>query len=177
MRMRLGWTISNKSLCFVHVSLELVPLFTGMWERSTTLGSSSKGALEWRTSTGGEAFCLFICLDANKFETIFPKVSTKLLPCDAKILLLVDVQAQKRCCLISLVVPWWPLCLERCIQFQPLPPPPLLRGRILAGRVFESLIVGTLHFLISATNYGLRDIFLRNKHSVQKPVLNVIMTS
>ena len=29
MRMRFGWTISYKSLYFVHPSLELVPLFTG----------------------------------------------------------------------------------------------------------------------------------------------------
>ena len=34
MRSRLGWTVSYKSLYFVHPSLELVPLFTGMWERS-----------------------------------------------------------------------------------------------------------------------------------------------
>ena len=34
MRTRLRWTISYKSLYFVHPSLELVPLFTGMWERS-----------------------------------------------------------------------------------------------------------------------------------------------
>ena len=34
MRTRLGWTISCKSLYFVHSSLELVPLFTGMRERS-----------------------------------------------------------------------------------------------------------------------------------------------
>ena len=33
----LGWTISYKSLYFVHPSLELVPLFTGMRERSTAL--------------------------------------------------------------------------------------------------------------------------------------------
>ena len=33
MRMRLGWTISYKSLYFVHPSLELVPLFKGMRER------------------------------------------------------------------------------------------------------------------------------------------------
>ena len=37
MRTRLGWTISYKSLYFVHPSLELVPLFTGMRERSTVL--------------------------------------------------------------------------------------------------------------------------------------------
>ena len=34
MRTRLGWTISYKSLYFVHPSLEWVPLFTGMRERS-----------------------------------------------------------------------------------------------------------------------------------------------
>ena len=33
-RMRLGRTISSKSLYFVNPSLELVPLFTGMRERS-----------------------------------------------------------------------------------------------------------------------------------------------
>ena len=34
MRSRLGWIVSYKSLYFVHPSLELVPLFTGMQERS-----------------------------------------------------------------------------------------------------------------------------------------------
>ena len=34
MRTTLGWTISYKSLYFVHPSLELVPFFTGMCERS-----------------------------------------------------------------------------------------------------------------------------------------------
>ena len=52
-------------------------------------------------STGTEAFSLFICLDANKFvllnfffliKTIYPKVSTKTLPNDAKIPLPVDVR-------------------------------------------------------------------------------------
>ena len=37
MKTRLGWTISYKSLYFVHPSLELVPLFTGMRERSIVL--------------------------------------------------------------------------------------------------------------------------------------------
>ena len=37
MKTRLGWTISYKSLYFVHPSLELVPLFTGMRERSIRL--------------------------------------------------------------------------------------------------------------------------------------------
>ena len=52
-------------------------------------------------STGTEAFSLFICLDANKFvllnfffliKTIYPKVSTKTLPSDAKSPLRVDVR-------------------------------------------------------------------------------------
>ena len=37
MRTRLGWTISYKSLYFVHPSLELVPLFKGMRERSIVI--------------------------------------------------------------------------------------------------------------------------------------------
>ena len=36
MRTRVGWTVSYKSLCFFHPNLELVHLFTGMWERSIT---------------------------------------------------------------------------------------------------------------------------------------------
>ena len=35
MRLRRGWTISYKSLYFVHPCLDLMPLFTGMRERST----------------------------------------------------------------------------------------------------------------------------------------------
>ena len=38
MRTRLGWTISYKSPYFVHLSFELVPLFTEMRERSTSYG-------------------------------------------------------------------------------------------------------------------------------------------
>ena len=41
MRTRLGWTVSYKSLYFVHPSLELVPLFTGMRERSIVLKCST----------------------------------------------------------------------------------------------------------------------------------------
>ena len=41
MKTRLGWTISYKSLYFVHPSLELVPLFTGMRERSIKVGSTT----------------------------------------------------------------------------------------------------------------------------------------
>ena len=59
---------------------------------------------ERRTSTGSEAFSLFICLDANKFvllsvfsliKTINPRVSTKPLPNDAKSPLPVDVRRSK----------------------------------------------------------------------------------
>ena len=61
----------------------------------------SKDVFERHMSTGTEAFSLFICLDANKFvllnfffliKTIYPKVSTKTLPNDAKIPLPVDVR-------------------------------------------------------------------------------------
>ena len=41
MRSRLGWTVSYKSLYFVHPSLELVPLFTGMRERSIPKNSKA----------------------------------------------------------------------------------------------------------------------------------------
>ena len=65
------------------------------------LGSLSKDVFERRTSTGSEAFSLFICLDANKFvllsffsllKTIYPRVSTKTLPNDTKSPLPVDVR-------------------------------------------------------------------------------------
>ena len=61
----------------------------------------SKDVFERRTSTGSEAFSLFICLDANKFvllsffsvlKTIYPRVSTKTLPNDTKSPLPVDVR-------------------------------------------------------------------------------------
>ena len=57
-----------------------------------------------RTSTESEAFSLFICLDANKFvllsffsliRRIYPRVSTKPLPNDAKSPLPVDVRRSK----------------------------------------------------------------------------------
>ena len=55
-------------------------------------------------STGSEAFSLFICLDTNKLvllsffsllKTIYPRVSTKPLPNDAKSPLPVDVRRSK----------------------------------------------------------------------------------
>ena len=72
-----------------------------MW---TTLGTLSKDVFEPRTSTGSEAFSLFICLDANKLvllsffsllKTIYPRVSTKSFPSDAKSPLPVDVRRSK----------------------------------------------------------------------------------
>ena len=69
-----------------------------------TLGTLSKDVFEPRTSTGSEAFSLFICLDANKLvllsffsllKTIYPRVSTKSFPSDAKSPLPVDVRRSK----------------------------------------------------------------------------------
>ena len=68
------------------------------------MGSLSKDVFERRTSTAGEAFSLSIGLDDNKFvllsffsliKTIFPRVSTKPLPYDAKSPLPVDVRRSK----------------------------------------------------------------------------------
>ena len=68
------------------------------------LGSLSKDVFERRTSTGSEAFSLFICLDANKFvllsslsliKTIYLRVSTKPPLNDAKRPLPVDVRRSK----------------------------------------------------------------------------------
>ena len=68
------------------------------------LGKLSKDVFELRTSTGSEAFSLFIYLEANKFvlltffsliKTIYPRVSTKPLPNDAKSPLPVDVRRSK----------------------------------------------------------------------------------
>ena len=65
------------------------------------LGSLSKDVFERRMSIGSEAFSIFICLDADKFvlpslfslvKTIYPRVSTKPLPNDAKSPLPVDFQ-------------------------------------------------------------------------------------
>ena len=64
----------------------------------------SKDVFEPRTSTGSEPFSLFICLDANKLvllsffsllKTIYPRVSTKPFPSDAKSPLPVDVRRSK----------------------------------------------------------------------------------
>ena len=68
------------------------------------MGTLSKHVFERRTSTGSEAFSLFICVDANKLvllsffpllKTIYPRVSTKPLPNDSKSPLPVDVRRSK----------------------------------------------------------------------------------
>ena len=72
-----------------------------MVRRFGVIGSLSKDVFEGRTSTGSEPFSLFICLDANKFvllsffslmKRIYPRVSNKPLPNDAKGPLPVDVR-------------------------------------------------------------------------------------
>ena len=69
-----------------------------------SLGTLSKDVFEPRTPTGSEAFSLFICLDTNKLvllsffsllKTIYPRVSTKSFPSDAKSPLPVDVRRSK----------------------------------------------------------------------------------
>ena len=81
---------------------------------SVTLGTLSKDVFEPRTSTGSEAFSLFICLDANKLvllsffsllKTIYPRVSTKSFPSDAKSPLPVDVRRSKTL-LLKLPILW-----------------------------------------------------------------------
>ena len=66
-----------------------------------SIESLSKDVFEGRTSTGSEPFSLFICLDANKFvllsffslmRRIYPRVSNKPLPNNAKGPLPVDVR-------------------------------------------------------------------------------------
>ena len=69
-----------------------------------SLRSLAKDVFEQGTLTGSETFSLFICLDSNKFvllsffsliKTIYPRVSTKPLPNDAKSPLPVDVRRSK----------------------------------------------------------------------------------
>ena len=69
-----------------------------------SVGNLSKDVFERRTSTGSEAFFLFIYLDAIKFslltffsllKTIYPRVLTKPLPNDAKSPLPVDARRSK----------------------------------------------------------------------------------
>ena len=84
--------------------------------RLQIVGSLSKDVFERRTSTGSEAFSLFICLDANKFvllsffsliKTIYQRVSTKPLSNDAKSPLPVDVRRSKTQLLKLPIENWW----------------------------------------------------------------------
>ena len=72
--------------------------------RYKVIGTLSKDVFERRTSTGSEAFSLFICLDTTKFillsflspiKTIHPTVSTKPQPNAAKSPLPADVRRSK----------------------------------------------------------------------------------
>ena len=57
MRSRLGWTNSYKSLYFVHPSLNMIPLFTGMRKRSIaeeSVPSTTVGSLRNHDGDGNE---------------------------------------------------------------------------------------------------------------------------
>ena len=81
----------------------------GFYCTDDPFGNSSRSILSIRElKQRSKAFCL----DANKFvlisffsliTTIYPRVSTKPLPDDAKSPPPVDVVAQKRCCVSSLL--------------------------------------------------------------------------
>ena len=88
----------------VTLSFVLFEDFFNLHLLTLLLGKLSKDVFERRTSTGSEAFFLFICLDAIKFlsltffsllKTIYPRVLTKPLPNDAKSPLPVDVRRSK----------------------------------------------------------------------------------
>ena len=96
-------------LLYSHASI-LVCITCYQWH----LGTLSKDVFEPRTSTGSEAFSLFICLDTNKLvllsffsllKTIYPRVSTKSFPSDAKSPLPVDVRRSKTL-LLKLPILW-----------------------------------------------------------------------
>ena len=102
---------TDKKLLFTHIKPKYMQL---LWKKKRYscanrpiepsvifIGSLSKDVFEGRTSTGSEPFSLFICLDANKFvllsffsliKRIYPRVSNKPLPNDAKGPLPVDVR-------------------------------------------------------------------------------------
>ena len=91
----------RKRSTYLIINLTVVDLLVGTVAGPSIIGSLSKDVFERRTSTGNEAFSLFICLDANRLvllsffsplKTIYPRVSTKTLPNDAKSALPVDVR-------------------------------------------------------------------------------------
>ena len=99
------FSLAKFQLVSCNLSLAMI------WQRTLThelpklcSATLSKDVFERRTSTGSEAFFLFICLDAIKFslltffsllKTIYPRVLTKPLPNDAKSSLPVDVLRSK----------------------------------------------------------------------------------
>ena len=94
-----GWRGEERALGTSQVNYCLRARFSLYYK-----GSLSKDVFERRTSTGSEAFSLYICLDANKFiflnffsliKRIYPRVSTEPLPDDAKSPLPVDVRCSK----------------------------------------------------------------------------------
>ena len=88
-----------------HVSPFLAHnMCSATWVLICPLPLRGQDVFERRTSTGSEVFSLFICLDANKLvllsffsllKTIYPRVSTKPLPNDAKSPLPADVRCTK----------------------------------------------------------------------------------
>ena len=96
--------IHVQSCCFAHKSNCFSTLSLSSASSLTVLGSLSKDVFERRTSTGSEAFSLFIRLDTTKFvlpsffspiKTIYLRVSTKPQPNAAKSPLPVDVSRSK----------------------------------------------------------------------------------
>ena len=91
-------------LFFRHTIKTCQEILSKDCRRVIIIGTLRKDVFERRPSTGSEAFSLFICLDANKLvllsffsllKTIYPRVSTKPLPNDAKSPLPVDVRRSK----------------------------------------------------------------------------------
>ena len=85
-------------------ALNIISVMKQYLQFLSLLESLSKDVFERRMSIGSEVFSIFICLDADKFvlpsffsliKTIYPRVSTKPLPNDAKSPLLVDFRRSK----------------------------------------------------------------------------------
>ena len=88
----------------MKITLNIISVMKQYLQFLSLLESLSKDVFERRMSIGSEVFSIFICLDADKFvlpsffsliKTIYPRVSTKPLPNDAKSPLLVDFRRSK----------------------------------------------------------------------------------
>ena len=88
----------------MKITLNIISVMKQYLQFLSLLESLSKDVFERRMSIGSEAFSIFICLDADKFvlpsffsliKTIYPRVSTKPLPNDAKSPLPADVRRSK----------------------------------------------------------------------------------